>query len=96
MTDVRAFVTSVAVQQQGKGPHEYVSVWIRGQNVGTLCVGKGDGERLAAMLRAGEVCQTPPDDADDRVTDPPPRTLEEMSAIQKRIAAALDATGRKH
>jgi hypothetical protein len=44
------FVTSVAISAGG-GPHEYVAVWIRGANAGTLCVGKGDGERLSLALR---------------------------------------------
>lgn len=43
------FVTSVRVEKSS-GPHEYVSVWIRGQSVGTLCVGKGDGDALRALL----------------------------------------------
>lgn len=47
----RPFITSVRVEgSDGAGPHEWVSVWIRGQNVGTLCVGKGDGEDLKALL----------------------------------------------
>lgn len=46
------FISSVRVEaSRTGGPHEYVSVWIRGQQVGTLCVGKGDGEPLAAILR---------------------------------------------
>lgn len=45
------FISTVRVNTPTSGPHEYVSVWIRGQNVGTLCVGKGDGERLALLLR---------------------------------------------
>ena len=43
------FITTVEVRASD-GPHEYVSVWIRGQQVGTLCVGKGDGEPLRALL----------------------------------------------
>ncbi len=50
----QAFVSTVRVS--AAGPHEYVSVWIRGQNVGTLCVGKGDGEPLAWRLRG---CRCP-------------------------------------
>jgi hypothetical protein len=34
----------------GRGPHDYVNVFIRGQNVGTLVVGKGDAEPLKARL----------------------------------------------
>lgn len=45
----RPFITSVDVRTSG-ARHEYVSVWIRGQNVGTLCVGAGDGEPLKAVL----------------------------------------------
>ena len=33
------FITSLRVESSGGG-HEYVTVWIRGANVGTLCVGK--------------------------------------------------------
>jgi hypothetical protein len=51
------FVTSVRVEKSS-GPHEYVTVWLRGANVGTLVVGAGDGERLASLLRAGEICAT--------------------------------------
>ena len=47
------FVTSVRVERSS-GPHEYVSVWIRGANVGTLCVGRGDGEALRDLLLAAE------------------------------------------
>lgn len=43
------FVTSVRVERSS-GPHEYVTVWLRGQNVGTLCVGQGDGDELRALL----------------------------------------------
>lgn len=50
MTKPEAFITSVRVEQSA-GPHEYVSVWIRGASVGTLCVGKGDGEPLARLLQ---------------------------------------------
>jgi hypothetical protein len=58
-TRPKAFITSVAIEPS-KGPHEYVSVWIRGQNVGTLCVGKGDGEPLAAILRGDASPQDAP------------------------------------
>lgn len=46
------FITSVDVRCS-RGGHEYVSVWIRGQNVGTLCVGKGDGQALREVLLPG-------------------------------------------
>lgn len=46
----QAFITSVRIEKGG-GAHEYVSVWIRGANVGTLCVREGDAERLALILR---------------------------------------------
>lgn len=49
MTKPRAFISSVCVCV-GKGPHDYVNVFIRGQNVGTLVVGKGDAEPLRAVL----------------------------------------------
>jgi hypothetical protein len=45
-----AFITSVRIEK-GDGPHEYVSVWIRGANVGTLCVREGEGEHLSLLLR---------------------------------------------
>lgn len=47
------FITSVEVRVGG-GPHDYVTIWIRHQSVGTLCVGKGDGEELRLRLLAGE------------------------------------------
>jgi hypothetical protein len=50
---VTAFVTSVRVEKTS-GPHEYVTVWIRGQNVGTLVVGQGDGLKLEALLLGGQ------------------------------------------
>jgi hypothetical protein len=37
-------VTSVKVVQSGA--HEHVRIWVRGQFVGTLIVGKGDGVRM--------------------------------------------------
>lgn len=49
MSDDRRFITSVAVEHS-RGPHAYVSIWIRGQQVGTLCVGEGDAEPLRALL----------------------------------------------
>lgn len=52
MTRPKPFVTSVDVRPGGGGGHEYVTIWIRGQNVGTLCVGTGDGEELRALLAA--------------------------------------------
>lgn len=52
MTRPPAFITSVDVRPSG-GPHEYVTIFIRGQNVGTLCVGKGDAKPLALLLLPG-------------------------------------------
>ncbi len=52
MTRPPAFITSVDVRPSG-GPHEYVTIYIRGQNVGTLCVGKGDAEPLSLLLLPG-------------------------------------------
>jgi len=49
-TRPQPFVTSVRVERSS-GPHEYVSIWIRGANCGTLCVGKGDGDELVRRLR---------------------------------------------
>jgi hypothetical protein len=43
------FISSVSVSES-RGPHDYVNVFIRGQNVGTLVVGKGDAEPLRAVL----------------------------------------------
>lgn len=43
------FVSSVRVERSS-GPHEYVSIWLRGQNVGTLCVRRGDGDELRRLL----------------------------------------------
>jgi hypothetical protein len=50
LTNQKPFITSVRVQASAGG-HEYVSIWIRGANVGTLCVGKGEGEQLARLLQ---------------------------------------------
>lgn len=42
------FITSVRVEL--RGAHEHVSVWVRGQLVGNLIVGIGDGDRMQAVL----------------------------------------------
>jgi hypothetical protein len=48
------FITSVRVDNsRPDGPHEYVTVFIRGQNAGTLVVGAGDGLRLQELLARG-------------------------------------------
>jgi hypothetical protein len=54
------FISSVRVENSRvenskglDGPHEYVTVFIRGQNVGTLVVGAGDGLRLQELLARG-------------------------------------------
>ena len=53
------FITSVEVRQ---GPaHDYVTIWVRHQCVGTLCLGKGDGEELRVRLLAGETSTHGPD-----------------------------------
>lgn len=44
----KPFISSVQVETFGA--HEHVRVWVRGQLVGTLVVGKGDGERMRAAL----------------------------------------------
>lgn len=45
-------ITSVQVEP---GPaHDQVSVWVSGQLGGTLTVGKGDGQRLAALLTSAQ------------------------------------------
>ena len=44
----KPFITSVRVD--GNGVHDFVTIFIRGQNVGTLCCGKGDGQPLAELL----------------------------------------------
>ncbi len=54
------FVTSVRIDASGGGPHEWVTVYIRGQNVGTLCVGRGDGPRLEALLVPEEAWREEP------------------------------------
>lgn len=53
-TSSEAFITSIRIEK-GRGSHDYVTVWIRGANVGTLCVGKGDGEHLEFVLQ-GCIC----------------------------------------
>ncbi len=47
------FVTLTRVTQDDS-PHERVDIWIRRQLVGTLTVGKGDGDRLSMLLHAGD------------------------------------------
>jgi hypothetical protein len=49
------FISSVRVENSKglDGPHEYVTVFIRGANVGTLVVGAGDGLRLQELLARG-------------------------------------------
>jgi hypothetical protein len=42
-------VTTVRVERYG-GPHEGVTIWLRGANVGTLTVGDGEGEALRRLL----------------------------------------------
>jgi hypothetical protein len=55
MTKPAPFITSVRVENSSgrDGPHEYVTVFIRGANVGTLVVGAGDGLRLQELLARG-------------------------------------------
>lgn len=48
MTTRPDFISSVEVRPSAA--HDYVTIWIRHANVGTLCVGKGDGEELRARL----------------------------------------------
>lgn len=72
-----SLITSVDVRQSG-GSHEYVAVFIRGQNVGTLCVGKGDGEAVRKLLMAEPVY----------VEMPPPHAFGENNAF--RMLAAED------
>ena len=45
----KPFITSVRVMRSAAA-HEWVNVFIRGQLVGTLCVGEGDGAQLERML----------------------------------------------
>jgi hypothetical protein len=54
-----AFITSVRLTNSNglDGPHEYVTVWIRGANVGTLVVGTGDGVRLQELLAPGIIIE---------------------------------------
>jgi len=42
------FITSIRVETFGA--HEHVRIWVRGQLVGTLIMGPGDGARLEALL----------------------------------------------
>lgn len=51
-------VTSVRVER--RGVHELVSVWIRGQQVGTLIVSPGEGIKLVAMLGGNVVSRRVP------------------------------------
>jgi len=46
----RRFVTSVRVDHKPGAPHAYVTVWIRGANVGTLCVREDEAVPLEALL----------------------------------------------
>lgn len=108
MTRPQPFITCVRIER-GDGPHEYVSVWIRGANVGTLCVGKGEGEPLALILQG---CRCPPGFLDrhavhalgcpipqlgDRVAfqaAPDDDPLEPAPEIAARIMSSLDAESR--
>jgi len=84
----QAFITSVRLERS-QGPHEYVSLWIRGQNVGTLCVGKGDGD----LLRDALLCQCkarkigPPHDVGCPALDPEGSALrdplDEGTSVQR-------------
>lgn len=89
MTVPAAFISSVRIEPGG-GSHEYVTVWIRGANVGTLCVGKGDGERLEALLlplaiRARRFEMRPPLKGE---------ALDKAIEAQARITRGLEATGK--
>ncbi len=77
-----AFITSVRVETVGA--HEHVSVWVRGQLVGTLIVGPGDGERIKNALLGAKYFGT------DRPVDGP-ITREEL--VEWRVLATgwLDA-----
>lgn len=41
-----------SVRHHTAGAHDYVNVWVDGQHVGSLVVGKGQGEWLAALLES--------------------------------------------
>jgi len=80
------FITSVRIEASA-GPHEYVTVWIRGANVGTLVVGQGDGEELRTLL-TGEL---PP--ALDGYLAPVRVSTDE--ADRERVRKALDEDERR-
>ena len=88
-TKPRAFITSVDVRPSNGG-HEYVTIFVRGQNVGTLCVGKGDAQPLALLLLPGmspEEARYERDDADE-IADLRRRERE------RRAALAVDSMPR--
>jgi hypothetical protein len=70
----RAFITSVRVDPSN-GPHEWVTVFIRGQCVGTLCVGNGDGAALKRRLLAREAQPNSSRPPPRRPSRPPPPLL---------------------
>lgn len=76
------FVTSVTVNPAGA--HELVSVWVRGQLIGTLTVGPGDGERIKNALLGAKYFGI------DRAVDGPVTALE---LVEWRVQATgwLDA-----
>ncbi len=77
-----AFITSVRVETIGI--HEHVSVWVRGQLVGTLIVGDGDGERIKNALLGAKYFGI------DRSVDGP---IDPVELVEWRVLATgwLDA-----
>lgn len=79
------------------GPaHDRIRVWVRGQNVGSLTVGAGDGEAVASRLvrlglEQGERIES--ESGSVHFSEPAEDCLEwtpeERAALQEQIAAAL-------
>lgn len=78
---VERFVSSVRVETVGG--HDHVKVWIRGQSVGELVVGAGDGAPLAALLEFGRIdpdrLAYPPEAVRAVPAAAPPFPLEEVA-----------------
>lgn len=101
----QAFITSVRIEKGGA--HEYVSVWIRGANVGTLCVREGDAERLALILRGCSCAASyldrhgehalgcPLAGLGDRysIIEPRPREVDAFTRLPKHYTIAEAGTG---
>jgi hypothetical protein len=94
MTKPRAFITSVDLRPSD-GPHEYVTIYIRGQNVGTLCVGKGDGDALALLLMPGMKPEERSFEAPESIDDLIARSsLGDPDAVRLRATVAPETVER--